>query len=140
MTQGLVSNVSGDVLVILDLRLDESLYEAGVAREVYFKLLGLTFNYVITHFNHCQEQNCRSSTSLVLPHEIYFIWKGYKIACLSYFITYTIMYQWNSFPFHHILILKWRPLNLFILFINPPIKLKEVFLWTDIGEGMCDAL
>jgi hypothetical protein len=37
MTQGLVSNVSGDVLVILDLRLDESLYEAGVAREVSLK-------------------------------------------------------------------------------------------------------
>ena len=37
MTQVLVSNISGDVLVILDLRLDESLYEAGVAREVSLK-------------------------------------------------------------------------------------------------------
>lgn len=33
------SNVSGDVLAILDLRPDESLYEAGVAREVCCKLL-----------------------------------------------------------------------------------------------------
>lgn len=32
-----MSNVSGDVLVILDLRLDESLLEAGVAREVSLK-------------------------------------------------------------------------------------------------------
>jgi hypothetical protein len=63
--------VSGDVLVILDLRLDESLYEAGVAREVYFKLLRLTFNYVITHFNHCQEQNCRSSTSCITTRNLF---------------------------------------------------------------------
>lgn len=43
-----MSYISGDVLVILDLRPDESLFEAGIAREVTILLFWI-HTYIHTH-------------------------------------------------------------------------------------------
>jgi len=61
--------------------------------------------YVITHFNHFQEQNYRSFMYLALL-EIYFIWKGYEIVCQIYYITCTIL-SLKFFAHHDLFIMFW---------------------------------